>query len=504
MTERPSGLDRLRHRSVRTRILGWFVTVAALGLALAGAASYVVQRNAVDNRVDRSLSQEVAEFRGFADTGVDPTTGAPFTSLRDLFYVALQRNVPDEYEAFLTTVDGRVAYYSAGARPLQLQDHPEITAAAAGVGPTDRVRVRTVATSVGDVRLALVPVGIDGSTEQGVYVVGVGRDLEQAHVLDVTRTYAVAALLALALVALVAWLVAGRLLRPVRVLRETAQRITDTDLDERIEVTGHDDLSDLTRTVNGMLDRLQAAFATQRELLDDVGHELRTPITVLRGHVELVDPQDPQDVAETRALVLDELDRMNRLVDDLLMLAKARRPDFLRWSVVDVAPLVDEVVDKARPLGDRRWLVDQRCDAVVAGDPQRLTQALLQLVANATAWTGQGDVVALGSASDGHEVRLWVRDTGPGVAPEDVDRIFSRFVRGSGSGGVDGTGLGLPIVAAIADAHGGRVEVRSEPGSGATFTLVLPAPRPVPSDADTEPIETAGPVDGLTSVEEQR
>lgn len=497
---RVSPLARLRHRSVRTRMLGWLVAVAAIAMALAGAASYVVQRNLVDARVDRSLAQEVAEFRAFASSGLDPSTGQRFSSLERLFFVALQRNVPDEHEAFLTLIDGQVAYYSPGNREVQLHALPEVVEAASALAPDDRALVTTVDTGIGDVRVAAVPVTIDGSGASGVYVVGVGRDLEQAQVLDVLRTYAVVAVLALSLVGLIGWLVAGRLLRPLRLLRDTTQRISETDLSERIEVTGHDDLSELARTFNGMLDRLETAFSTQREVLDDVGHELRTPITVLRGHLELMDADDPVDVAETRALVIDELDRMNRLVDDLLVLAKARRPDFLRWDVVDVARLVDEVLDKSRPLGDRRWQLDARADSVVVpGDPQRVTQALLQLVSNAIAHTGPDDVVALGSAADGEVVRLWVRDTGHGVHPDDRERIFTRFGRGRGAGALDGTGLGLAIVGAIAEAHGGRVELDSAPGRGARFTLVLPDPsgaarRPeTPDTGDTQPLPTATP-----------
>lgn len=206
---RVSPLARLRHRSVRTRMLGWLVAVAAIAMALAGAASFVVQRNLVDARIDRSLAQEVAEFRTFASTGLDPSTGQRFSSLERLFFVALQRNVPDEHEAFLTLVDGRVAYYSPGNRAVQLDALPEVLEAAAALRPDDRALVTTVDTGIGDVRVAAVPVTIDGSAASGVYVVGVGRDLEQAQALDVLRTYAVVAVLALSLVGLIGWLVAG-------------------------------------------------------------------------------------------------------------------------------------------------------------------------------------------------------------------------------------------------------------------------------------------------------
>lgn len=486
------GPSWLRRRTVRTRMLGWLLLVATLGMALAGAASYVVQRNLVDARIDRSLQQEVEELRTFARTGVDPATGQPFDSLESLFYAALQRNVPDENEAFLTLVGGEVVYFSPGRRPVRLQDLPPVVEAAAAVGPDDDARIATVATAVGDIRYAAVPVLLDGASpgRHGVYVVGIGRDLEQAQVAEASRTFTVVALASLALVALLGWVVTGRLLAPVRALGETAQRITDTDLDERIPVTGHDDLSELARTVNGMLDRLQHALATQRDLLDDVGHELRTPVTVLRGHLELLDAADPTEVAETRALLLDELDRMNRLVEDLLTLAKARRPDFLRQQVVDVDDLLDDVLVKARGLGRRRWVRDARSSAVLTADPQRLTQALLQLAANAAGHTVEDDEIGLGSAQGEGVVRLWVRDTGPGVADADRDRIFDRFERGTSTRGQDGSGLGLTIVTAIAEAHGGRVELDSEPGHGATFSIVLnhPGPRPL---GDTMPLPEA-------------
>lgn len=465
---------RRRALSVRARVLAWVLSVTAIGMTLAGATSYAVQRARVDARIDASLAQEVAEFRTLAETGLDPRSGQPFTSINDLFYVALLRNVPDRDESLLTLVDGEVAYYSAGNRPVQLHTLPPVIEAARAAGGSTRVRLDTVPTRIGDIRYAAVPVTLAGEPGEGVYVVGIARDLVQGEVADNARTFAVVAGLTLALVALISWLVAGRLLAPIRLLRETTQRITETDLSERIEVSGHDDLSDLARTVNGMLDRLEAAFSGQRQFLDDVGHELRTPITVVRGHLELMDSADAAEVAETKALVLDELDRMNRMVTDLILLAKSRQPDFLTSTDVEVAPLVDEVLDKARGLASRRWTMDARADVTVAADPQRLTQALLQLAANAARFTEEGDVIAFGSSADDGAVRLWVRDSGPGVPDGEVERVFTRFARGHEARGGEGAGLGLPIVAAIAEAHGGRVELASRAGFGATFTIVLP------------------------------
>ena len=233
-------------------------------------------------------------------------------------------------------------------------------------------------------------------------------------------------------IGIVGYQVAGRLLSPLRSLRQTAQRITETDLSERIPVDqlASDEVGDLGRTMNAMLDRLTASFDNQRRLLDDAGHELKTPITIVRGHLELIDPDDPTDVIETRDLAIDELDRMRRLVDEILMLAKARRPDFVQPEPVVVADLLAGVLDKVVALGDRRWLIEATSNEVVTLDPQRITQALIQLVANALKFTSPGSVIALGGRLYGPEVRLWVRDEGTGIAADDRGRIFERFGRG--------------------------------------------------------------------------
>ena len=145
----------------------------------------------------------------------------------------------------------------------------------------------------------------------------------------------------------------GRLLAPLRTLRETADEINDTDLSRRLPETGNDDITALTRTFNRMLDRLEAAFVGQRQFLDDAGHELKTPLTVLRGHLELLDVGSPEEIAETRELLLDEVDRMSRLVGELILLAKSDRPDFVTLRPVDLTGLTVDTLAKARGLGDR-------------------------------------------------------------------------------------------------------------------------------------------------------
>lgn len=466
---------------MRTRVLAAVLGAAALGMLVAGVTSYLVQRERIDGRIDDSLAQEVAEFREFASSGVDPGTGAAFSSVNRFLEVAVQRNIPDQNEGLLAMIDNAPVWVPATDVDLQLNEDPAFVRQIATMSPDEPIRPRTADTSFGSLRYVVVPVTLDGDPAQGRYVVAYSRDLEHEALADAYRTYAVVAAIAAVLIGGVGWWVTGRLLRPIGLLRQTAQRISDTDLSGRIPVTGHDEVSDLARTANAMLDRLEAAFANQRDALDDAGHELRTPITIIRGHLEVLDSTDVQEVDEVRSLVLDELSRMQRMVDDLVTLAKAKRPDFLRPRPVDLDRLADDVLDKARAMADRQWQVDARAIETVRLDEQRVTQAMLQLVSNAVKFTSAGDTIAVGSDVRGADVLLWVRDTGAGIASHDIERIFDRFTRVDTGRGEDGSGLGLAIVSAIAQAHHGRVSLDSAPGRGSRFTLVLP----LVSDAET-------------------
>jgi len=272
--------------------------------------------------------------------------------------------------------------------------------------------------------------------------------------------------------------VAGRILRPIRQVTETARAITDSDLSERIGVEGDDEIAELARTFNAMLDRLETAFATQQAFVDDAGHELRTPITIVRGHLELLG-EDPDERREAVALVTDELDRMSRIVDDLLLLAKLEHPEYLRPKPVELEPFTAELLAKAQALDHRRWRLAGAATGTVVADEQRLTQAVMNLARNAVEHTDADATITLGSAAVNGEVRFWVADTGPGIPPDEQVAIFERFARGGDRRRrSDGAGLGLAIVRAIADAHGGRVELDSQLGAGACFTVAIPTQLP--------------------------
>lgn len=473
--------SRLRW-TVRTRVLAALTALSALALVVAGSTAYVLERGRVDESMENSLERSAEEFLTLADEGVDPKTGAPFQDVSELLIVALGRIVPAENEGMTTFVEGAPHYNQPEEYNYQLQEDAELMRLLGPMtedqvevlrtSPDRAARYTTVTTEQTSYRVAIVPV-IGPSGTSGALVMAFDRTAEHEGLAANYRTYALVALGAIVLIGALGFLIVSDLLRPVALLRSAAAQISSSDLSRRIKVVGNDDLAVLTTTVNGMLDRLEHAFSSQRELLDDVGHELRTPLTVVRGHLELMDPADPEDAAAARAIALDELDRMNSLVEELITLAKASRPDFVTMKPTDIAVLTDELLTKAGPLGDRRWTLDALAETVVDLDPRRITQALLQLASNAVKFSEPGSVVAFGSAADAEGVRLWVRDEGPGIAPADQERIFERFERADRAG-VEGSGLGLTIVRSIAEAHGGRVELESQPGTGSTFTIVLP------------------------------
>ena len=466
--------------SARLRILGWQLLLVALALAGLVLAAREVLLARVDERINQSLARGVSELRVFVLKSADPATGrSQFADVGALLEAHLERVVADRNATMLALVDGAPVYRSAGTPAYRLDTDPTAVAAFASAAGGGQPRYGRVATPAGEVRFVAVPVRVQGRPERGVFVSAVFVDRERAEVDEVSRVLGVVGFGALAVAGVAGWMVAGRVLAPVRMVRRTARTITETDLSRRIPIAGraragHDEITELARTFNGMLDRLEEAFATQRAFVDDAGHELRTPITIIRGHLELLG-DDPDERAEIVALVLDELDRMSRMVDDLLMLAKAEQPDFLRREPVDLAAFTADVFVKARALADRDWRLDAVGQGRLVADRQRLTQAIVQLAQNATQHTTPGDVIALGSAGDGPCARFWVSDSGPGIPLADRARIFERFARGnptrSSSGGA---GLGLAIVRAIAAAHGGAVRAGGEPGAGATFTLEVP------------------------------
>jgi two-component system OmpR family sensor kinase len=463
--------DRRRVRlGFRVRVLG---SLAAL-LVAATVIGLTVQRAVLEQRLDRDVSadldQERREIVALA-AGRNPETGELFAGdARAIFDTFLRRNVANEGEVYLTLIDGEPYKSTRAPEGVRLDRDRALVAQWASLTGGDRGGLDTAA---GPVEYLALPLRSQGQTV-GVFVVA-NFVREAKNELESGLRVEAAVSVVVVLVAIgAAWLIAGRLLRPVRELTDQARSITETDLSGRIPVDGDDEIAELAETFNEMLNRLEAAFAAQQAFVDDAGHELRTPITIVRGHLELMG-DDPADREETVALVIDELDRMARIVDHLLLLAKAEQPDFVRLEPVELSDFTTDLLMKVRALGDRDWQFDGCGTGMVLADPQRLTQAGLNLARNAVDHTTAGAAIGVGSSRSDGEIRLWVRDTGPGVEAAERERIFERFARGAhGHRRSDGAGLGLAIVRAVAIGHHGRVELDSRPGAGATFTVVFP------------------------------
>ena len=226
----------------------------------------------------------------------------------------------------------------------------------------------------------------------------------------------------------------------------------------------------------------------ERQFIQDASHELRTPITVALGHAELVERASREpELAEDARVVVDELQRLRRLADRLLLLATSEDPDFLSWSPVRVEQLLAAVLQRWSPI-DRRWRLDPAEAATVVGDADRLELALDALVENAVKHTGPGDEIRLGASRRDGQVAIVVADSGTGMPAEHLDGIFERFARLDQSRTRDrgGVGLGLAIVKAIVQAHHGALGVRSSPGAGSVFQLLLPL-QPAADPAGAEP-----------------
>lgn len=456
---------------IRTRVLAVVVGL----LVLSSTASVLLLRagllDSLDEEIAESLAREAEEFVLLSQS-VDPRTGVRLDEdLPTLFDAYFARELPDEGETLLAFVDGQL-YESRRAQDA---------AAVEEIGPAIRYWLAleeresgVLETELGEARYVAVPVA--AQEQDGLFVVANFPAFERAEIEDAVRVQIAAQLTALAGASLLAVALAGRILRPLRELASTARQISETDLGRRIPVTRDDEASQITAAFNDMLTRLERAFTTQQQFLSDTSHELRTPLTVVRGHLELLElVDDPQERAETVALLLDEIDRMTRIVNDLFLLARAEHPDFLDPREIDLRQVVADAAQRATALADRDWRVHDGPPVPATGDRQRLVQALLQLADNATRFTRPGQLVEFGADAADGAARLWVRDTGRGVPAEAAAGIFRRLDRGGAGDQGPGAGLGLAIVAAIARAHGGAVRLVEHPGPGAWFELTVPA-----------------------------
>ena len=286
----------------------------------------------------------------------------------------------------------------------------------------------------------------------------------------------------------IGWVLSGRVLRPVRSITRTAEEIQATDLKRRIRLRGpRDELKDLADTIDTMLDRLEAAFSAQRQLIDDASHELRNPLTIIRANVDAV-LASPDASEEERARAVAIVDRattrMTTLVEDLLATARRQGTAFADTDL-DLAAVAGEACEEyAAPAAAREVTIVRELGGGLdmIGDADALRRAVANLLSNAVRFSPRGGTVRVGAGRMGGWLWVAVRDDGPGLREADQQRVFDRFWRGESSRRDRHTGLGLAIVRQIVESHGGRVAVFSRLGQGATFVLWLP-PREGAGDA---------------------
>ena len=457
-------------RQTRTRILILYVLLMLLGMGAAIPLFQFLTEQQISERVQEDLEESKANF----ETDYRIWEQAPNQTVSDLkafINQFLGSYRPEDDNFLILFIDGELYRANPTFLPQSIQANSPLFQQWQQLTQFSEEEWLTSDPKIGTILYKAMPLSLDGE-QRGVLVVAhtTAGELDEAFASVYAFINVVIVVLFCAF--FLAWIGTGRLLKTVRELAITARNISESDLSQRLATPGFGELNDLAQIFNAMMDRLQGAFESQRRFVNDAGHELRTPITIVRGHLELMG-NDPQEQQETVELVLDELDRMGRLVNDMIALAKSERPDFLQLESIEPEHFIQEIFTKAQTLADRNWQLSSRCSGAMVGDRQRLTGALLNLLRNATQYTQVTDTIELGCRQTPTQVQFWVKDTGTGIAPADQQRIFNRFARVAECQS-DGSGLGLAIVKAITEAHRGQIKLVSELGVGSTVTITLP------------------------------
>jgi heavy metal sensor kinase len=438
---------------IRTRLTVVFAGLTLVVLVLAGAALLAGFRAEVDRTIDQGLRSRAAAVKA------DPLVEIGAISKGDESFAQLIR--PDG------TID------SSPNLPGEPLLPPSVLASIHGGAFFDR-GVRTIEERVA-ARLLAAPV------EDGSYLV-VGMDVEDRRevVARLTVLVAVGGPIVLLALATLGWILAGAALRPVEELRSEAAAISTSEPDRRLPVpdTG-DELQRLTQTLNGMLDRVHDALDRERRFVDEASHELRTPLGVLKAEVDLAlkEPRSRDELEAALRSIAKETERLRRLTQDLLVLARSDRGRLpVHRADVDVSSLIDRV---AAEFGDRAGGEGVRvrisgADVRARVDADRVRQAVENLIDNGLRHAGRGGTVEVRADRDGDRLHLVVTDSGPGFPGDVLHRAFEPFARADVGREGDGAGLGLTIVRAVAEAHGGSATARNLEGGGAAVTLELP------------------------------
>lgn len=470
-------------RSLRGRLTIWHALVLGLVLIAFTVAVYALLARSLATEIDRTLVDRAEEVNRSMQRG------AAFGHRRPVEIPRPDRFASADTFVQIATLGGEILVTSDNLAPAKLPiDAAALASLRVGQPIFESSRVQGVLMRVYSTPLRRVddPAGI----------LQVARSLEGIErALGRLRLFAGAGLIvAVGFSGLVVWLTTGRALQPLEQLIQTAEGIgTARDLRRRVPApVAEDEVGRLATTFNRMLERLEAsdaelrsayarvedALQAQRRFVADASHELRTPLTTIRGNASMLrrfNDVSAQDRTEALDQIGHEAERMSRLVQDLLTLARADAGQRLRRQMVELAPLIEDVVGQVRFLAhERRFDLDLVTPASVVGDPDALHQLVLILLDNAVKYTQPADRICVSLGVTGDDVQITVADTGGGIAREDLPHIFERFYRANDGRNATGTGLGLSIAEWIVAEHGGRIAVSSRSGAGATFVVTLP------------------------------
>jgi len=482
--------------SLRFRLTLWYTAVVAVTLLIAGAALYLLVLLTLSTEADQVTAGLARALAPAVQIRSAPTRGS-------LVVVLPPTNVFGTPDTFAQVADLRTGQVVARSATLGAQTLPFLPEALAAAR-RDRPLSRVLEPDENRLHVYSVPLRHGGRL---VGVLEVGRALA-ADARLIERLRAALALvggLALPLAALLGWVLADRALAPIAGFARAAEAIGQArDFARRVAHSGpRDEVGHLAVTVNGMLAELEAAHrdlraanerleetvVAQRRFVADASHELRTPLTIIRANADVLQWTEAGDPAE-RALALADLAgeaaRMSELVNSLLTLARADAGQELVLRPTPLRPLMEEVGRQARLLAAGQEVALAEVTELTAhADADALKQLLLILIDNALKYTPAGGRVTLALRRAGGDALLEVADTGIGIAPDDLPRLFERFYRADAARAISGSGLGLSIAHWIAARHGGRISVASAPGQGSTFTVALPA---CPAPASTAPV----------------
>ncbi len=459
--------------AIRWRLTLWFSVILCAVLVLTGVVIHTILQHNLYNEVDDHLRLHTAEAQAVFDTGGDPDP-ADYNAICSCVPAAVDDFGSPGLYVRLIDEQGNVVGQSDNLGGLDLPQSPSLLEQ----GLAGDLAFDTIEAPNGTrVRVMVSPLQF----RNGVLLLEVGQSLQPV---DAAMGQVMWALLGSILAALALAIASGgilirRALAPVVGITNTARSIeASSDLGRRVGYAGpKDEIGQLAVTFDHMIGRLEKAFEAHKHFIADASHDLRSPLTVLRGNLDLLKRDlSEEDRKESLRAMEAEAQKMSKIVDDLILLAEVESGQVERTESVALKEVLLEGYERGLHLAGRRKVVLGRQESIsVPGDTHRLKRMLGNLVDNAIRYTPEGGTITLSLFRDDGWARLEVTDDGIGIAPEHLPHIFERFYMAdkARSRSAGGSGLGLAIVKAIAEQHGGRVTAASEPGKGSTFTAWL-------------------------------